>query len=75
MVGSRALASGNEALDALHCKRAINSIDYAAELDDRAITDQLHDAAVVSDDGCVEDGLSVPFQSAQRARFVGFHQA
>jgi hypothetical protein len=58
---------------ALHCKRAIYSIDYAAELDDRAITDQLHDAAVVNDDGWVEDGLSVPFQSAQRARFVGFH--
>jgi hypothetical protein len=60
---------------ALHRKRAVYSIDHAAELDDGAIADQLHDAAVVGGDGWVEDGLSVPLQSSQRARLVGPHQA
>ena len=60
---------------ALHRKRAVYSIDHAAELDDGAIADQLHDAAVVGGDGRVEDGLSVPLQSSQRARLVGSHQA
>ena len=60
---------------ALHRKRAIYSIDHAAELDDGAIADQLHDAAVVGGDGWVEDGLSVPLQSSQRARLVDSHQA
>jgi hypothetical protein len=58
----------------LHRKRAVYSIDHAAELDDGAIADQLHDAAVVGGDGWVEDGLSVPLQSTQRARLVGPHQ-
>jgi hypothetical protein len=51
------------------------SIDHAAELDDGTIADQLHDAAVVGGDSWVEDGLSVPLQSSQRARLVGPHQA
>ena len=74
MVGWRAVASGNAA-GALHRKCAVYGIDHAAELDDGAIADQLHDAAVVGDDGWVEDGLSVPLQSGQRARLVGSHQA
>ena len=52
-----------------------HGIDHAAELGDDAIADQLHDAAVVGGDGWVEDGLSVPLQSSQRARLVGSHQA
>src|ERR1700736_4452283 len=59
---------------ALHRKRTIYSIDHAAELDDGAIADQLHDAAVVGGDRWVEDGLSVPLQSSQRARLIGRHQ-
>ena len=60
---------------ALHRKGTVYGIDHAAELDDGAIADQLHDAAVVGGDGWVEDGLSVPLQSGQRARLVGSHQA
>ena len=60
---------------ALHRKRAVYGIDHAAELDDGAIADQLHDAAVVGGDGWVEDGLSVPLQSSQSARLVGSHQS
>jgi hypothetical protein len=59
----------------LHRKRAVYSIDNAAELDEGTIADQLHDAAVVGGDGWVEDGLSVPLQSGQRARLIGSHQA
>ena len=59
---------------ALHRKRAVDSIDHAAELDDGTIADQLDDAAVVGGDGRVEDGLPVPFQGGQRTRLVGAHQ-
>ena len=60
---------------ALHRKRAVHGIDHAAELDDGAVADQLHDAAVVGGDSRVEDEFPVPLQSSQRARLVGFHQA
>jgi hypothetical protein len=60
---------------ALHRKRAVYSIDHAAKLNDGAIADQLHDAAVVGGDGWVKYGLSVPLQGSQRAGLVGSHQA
>ena len=60
---------------ALHRKRAFYSIDHAAELDDGAIADQLHDATVVVGNCGVEDGFPVPFESGQRARLVSCHQA
>ena len=59
----------------MHRKGAVYRIDYAAELDDGTIADQFYDAAVVDGDSRVEDGLSVPLQSGQRARLVGPHQA
>ena len=49
-------------------KGAVYGIDHAAELEDGLVADQLHDAAVVGGDGRIEDGLSVPLQSSQRAR-------
>ena len=45
------------------------------QLDDGTIADQFYDAAVAGGDSRVEDGLSVPLQSSQRARLVGPHQA
>ena len=60
---------------ALHGKRAVYCVDHAAELDDGAIADQLHDAAVVGGDRRVEDGFPVPLQGSERARLVGSHQA
>src|SRR5215831_20888604 len=42
---------------ALHRKCTVNSIDHASKLDDCAIADQLHDAAVVRSDSWVKDGL------------------
>jgi hypothetical protein len=56
---------------ALHRKGAVYGIDHAAELDDGTVADQLYDAAVVGGDGWIEDGLSVPLQSSQRARLIG----
>ena len=59
---------------ALDRKRAINRIDHARKLDDRAIADQLHDAAVMGGDGRVEHGFAVPLQRIERAGLVGAHQ-
>jgi hypothetical protein len=60
---------------ALNGKGAFDSIDNAGELDQRAVTDQLDDAAFVLNDGRIENGLAVTLQSRQRAGLVGTHHA
>ena len=74
IVGWRSALIRRVRAGALHRKGAVHGIDHAAELDDGAIADQLHDAAVVGGDRRVEDGFPVPLQSGQRARLVGPHQ-
>ena len=60
----RALCIRRRSAGALHRKCAIHGVDHAAELDDRAIADQLHHAAVMGGDGRVENGFSMLFQAA-----------
>jgi hypothetical protein len=59
----------------LHRKCTAHGIDHATKLGDDAIAHQLHNAATMGGDCRVEDGFPVPFQSGQRARLVGPHQA
>ena len=59
----------------LHREGAFDRVDDAAELDQRAVADQLDDAAVVGGDGGVEDGLAVALQGGQRAGLVAGHHA
>src|ERR1700728_2580517 len=58
---------------ALHRERAVHRVDDASEFDDGAVTDQLHDAAVMGGDGRVEYGFPVPLQRRERRALVGPH--
>jgi hypothetical protein len=59
----------------LHRKCTAHRIDHATKLGDYAISDQLHNAAIIGGDCRVEDGFPVTFQSGQCARLAGSHQA
>ena len=70
----RAVLVRRQSSRALNRERAIDRVDDARELDDRAIADQLHDAAVVSGDCRIEHGFAMPLQGGQRAGLVRSHQ-
>jgi hypothetical protein len=59
----------------LHRKCTVHGVDHTTKLGDDAIANELHNAAVMGGDCRVEDSFPVPFQSGQRARLVGSHQA
>ena len=73
-LGWRALrpAHGLRALDG---ERAFDGVDDAAELDQRAVADQLDDTALVGGDRRIEDRLAVALQRGERAGLVGPHHA
>src|SRR5690348_8891068 len=56
-------------------KCAVDGIDYASELNDGAIANQLDDAALVGGDRRLKDRLPVLLQGSERARLVGRHQS
>ena len=70
--GPRRDLGGQRALDR---EGAVDGIDDAGEFDQRAIADQLDDAAIVFGDGGVENCLAVTLQRRQRAGLVGRHHA
>ena len=59
----------------LNGDRAVDGIDHAGELHQRAIPHQLDDAAIVRGDAGVDQVAPQRFEAAQRVRLVDLHQA
>ena len=70
--GGSASSGAGRALDG---ERAVDGVDDAAEFHQRAVADQLDDAAVVGGDRGIEDRFAVPLQRGERAGLVGAHHA
>jgi hypothetical protein len=66
---------GQKAIRPLHGQRAMDGVDDAAELHDRAVADQLDDPPIMGGDRRIEDGLAVLLQRRQRALLVDPHKA
>jgi RecJ-like exonuclease len=59
---------------ALDREPAVDGVDDAAELDDSAVANELHKAAVVCGDCRVEGRLAVLLQCGQCPGFIDLHQ-
>ena len=73
-ITTAAVSSGGKAAERWMASGAIDRIDDARELDDRAIADQLHDAAVVSGDCRIEHGFAMALQGGRACRPRPLHQ-
>ena len=58
---------------ALDGERALDGVDYAGELHQRAVADELHDPAVVLGDGGIEQCVAMALEGGKRPCLVDAH--